>query len=63
MKQILWSMVKPALVAWLSARALKLPAAKAIALAAKLGVSVDVVDAINDEVVAYVTAEIAQARL
>jgi hypothetical protein len=63
MKQIVWLIARPFLVAWLKSRALRLPAAKQSELATKLGVNVVVVGSINDEVVTYVIGEIEGARL
>ncbi len=63
LKKLAWSIARPALVAWLKNRALRLPVAKQVELAKRLGVPIEVVGAINDEAVDYVIAVIAGVRL
>lgn len=62
LKQIVWPAIKPILSNWLTSRALVLPANKASDIAKKFGVPVEVVLAIDSEILAQVPVLLEQFR-
>lgn len=62
LKGIVWPVILPVLTNWLTSRALVLPAAKASALATKFNVPVEMIMAIDSEIVAEVPALLGQFK-
>jgi hypothetical protein len=63
MYQILFGVIKPALVKWLTSRALVLPQSTIVALSKKLNVSVEAVAAIEAELIAQIPSLLDQVKL
>jgi hypothetical protein len=63
LEKLVWPAIKAKVEAWLSTRALILPQAKVAALAIKLGVSEDVIKAVDAEIALEVPAIIDQIKL